>query len=80
MYIKVKVIANAKKETLEKENETTLAIKVKEEAKGNRANKRVVELVAEYYDVEVGQVRIINGHHHPHKLISIQDSSKEKEL
>ena len=34
MYIKVKVIAKAKKEMLEKENETTLVIRVKEEAKG----------------------------------------------
>lgn len=76
MYIKAKVIANAKKELLKKEDEVTVIVKVKEEAKGNRANKRVVELIAGHYGVAVGQVRIINGHHHPHKLISIL----EKEL
>lgn len=75
MYIKVKVTAGAKKELITQERDTVLSITVQEEAKGNRANARVLELVAKWYEVPVGRVRIINGHHHPHKLISIQETN-----
>ncbi len=74
MYIKVKVTAGAKKESITQERDTVLSVTVQEEAKGNRANARVLELVAKWYEVPVSRVRIINGHHHPHKLISIQET------
>ncbi len=66
--------AGSKKESIKKERENVLSIYVQEDAKGNRANTRVLELVAQVYEVPVGRVRIINGHHHPHKLISIQEN------
>lgn len=72
MYIKVLVKAGARKEIFEKKSENTYKISVKEKAERNMANERVVELVAEHLKVPKNKVRIISGHHHPHKLLSIQ--------
>lgn len=73
MYIKAIVTAGARKEQFVKKSEDTFEIFVKEKAERNMANKRVVELVSEYFAIPKGRVRIINGHHHPHKLISVMD-------
>jgi uncharacterized protein YggU (UPF0235/DUF167 family) len=35
------------------------------------ANIRVLELVAEHFKVPLNKVRIVNGHHHPSKLMVI---------
>ena len=71
MYIKVIVIAGAKKEKFVKKTKDVFEVAVKEKAEKNMANKRVIELISENFLVPVGKVKIINGHHHPHKLISI---------
>jgi len=71
MYIKVRVTAGVKRESIEKLSDDHFKIGVKEPAQKNRANKRVIELLAEYFRVPVHRVRIVNGHHHPSKLISI---------
>ncbi len=76
MYIKVKVKAGQNKEEVKKVNENTFDISVKEKAKGNMANTRVIELVAKELKVKEGKVRIINGHHHPSKLISINQDTE----
>ncbi len=73
MYIKAIVTAGARKEKFVKKSEDTFEISVKEKAERNMANKRVVELVSEHFATPKGRVRIINGHHHPHKLISVMD-------
>ena len=73
MYIKVRVIADAKKEELILEKKDHFKISVREKAERNMANKRVCELVAGQLRVPVKSVRIINGHHTPHKLLSVQD-------
>jgi len=73
MYIKVKVYPNSKKESIEKVGENRLDIKVKEKAEKNMANNRVIELVARHCNVSVGKVRIINGHHSPSKMLSVEE-------
>lgn len=73
MYIRVKVITHAKKESITEKSEDVLEISVKEKAERNMANDHVRELVAIRYRVPVDAVRIINGHHSPVKLISIRD-------
>ncbi|MAG12622.1 hypothetical protein CL630_02295 [bacterium] len=57
-----------------KESETVFRISVKEPAKRNLANKRIIELIAKYFKVSEGKVRIISGHHHPSKLLYIKMS------
>ncbi len=75
MYIKVNVIAGAKKEIFKQKSKDHFDISVKEKAERNMANARVIELVAEYFKVTKNKVRIINGHHHPSKLISLELSA-----
>ena len=71
MYLKVKVTANAKREKVERVKEGVFEIAVKEKTERNMANKKVLELVAKHYKVPVGKVRIVSGHHRPHKLLSV---------
>lgn len=75
MYIRVRVSAKAKKESLKKLSEDTFLIAVKEPAEQNRANARVLELVAGYFNINPKQVRIISGHHSPGKLLSLPDGA-----
>ena len=71
MYIKVKVTTGAKKEKFVKKTKDHFDISVKEPAERNLANKRVVELVRDYFKVYNGEVRIVSGHHSPSKIINI---------
>ena len=73
MYVKVRALAGAKKEVFTVESENKLKISVREKARGNMANKRICQLVAGHFGVDTSKVRIISGHHHPIKLISVVD-------
>ena len=73
MYIKVRVIAGAKKERIEEKDAETLLISVKEPAERNLANGRVLELLADWFKVRVQDVRLVSGHHSPSKIVSIPD-------
>jgi uncharacterized protein YggU (UPF0235/DUF167 family) len=71
MYIKVVVNANSKKENLIKKNDDHFEIWVREKAENNIANKKVIEILAKHFDISSKNIRIINGHHHPHKLLVV---------
>ncbi len=71
MDIRVKVTPGARKEKVVVINDTTFHISVKEKAKGNEANMRVRELVAEVCGVAVGKARIRTGHTSGNKIIHI---------
>ncbi len=72
MYIHIKVTAGAKKEIWKEKSEDHFDVSVKEKAERNMANARVLELVAEHFKTPVSKVRIVNGHHHPSKLLVIE--------
>ena len=72
-YIHVKVTAGSRKEFFGQKNEDHFEISVREKAERNMANSRVIEIVAEHFGVPVNKVRIVNGHHHPSKLLVIED-------
>ncbi len=71
MYVKVNVIPGARQESFVEKKPGYFDVKIKEKAERNMANTRVIELVAEFYKVPKNKVRIINGHQHPSKLISV---------
>ena len=71
-YIHVKVSAGAGKDSFIEKNKDHFEISVREKAERNMANTRVLELIAEYFKVPVSKVRIINGHHHPSKLLVVE--------
>ena len=73
MYIKVRVLAEAKKENLTKVSKDHFSITVKEPAKQNLANRRIIEMIASHFRIPVRQIRIISGHRSPSKILSLPD-------
>jgi len=73
MYIKVIAKTGAKKESIDKKSEDHFVISVKEKAERNMANEKIIELLAGYFKIPKGKIRIINGHHHPHKLLVVDN-------
>ena len=71
MYIKVLVHTSAKKELLKEISPDHFEISVKEKPIQNMANRRVIAIVAERFNVSLKKVKIINGHHSPSKLLSV---------
>ncbi len=71
MYIKVRVTPAAKRETLEQDSGDHFTVSVKEPAEQNRANKRVIALMAEHFHLPTRKVRIISGHHSGGKILSV---------
>ncbi len=70
-YIKVVAKTGVKKESILKKSVDHFIISVKEKAERNTANDKIIAILAQYFKVQTGKVRIVNGHHHPHKLIFI---------
>ncbi len=69
MYIKIKVVPEAKEEKVIKEEVDSWKIWVKVPAENNAANSRALELIrGEYPNTSV---RIVSGHHSPSKIVSI---------
>jgi uncharacterized protein (TIGR00251 family) len=71
MYVKVQVTASAKRDSVEQAHDSRLIVTVKDPAKQNLANTRVIELVARHFGVSPKMVRIISGHQSPSKLLSV---------
>ncbi len=72
MYIKIKVVSGARKESVKEVGENRYEIHVKEKAERNMANTRVIELVALLYKISPKAVKIFSGHHSPSKLLSVK--------
>jgi uncharacterized protein YggU (UPF0235/DUF167 family) len=71
MYIHVKVIAGAKKESFKKVSETQFAVSVREKAERNMANHRVIELIARQFHTPTNSVRLLSGHRSPAKVFAV---------
>lgn len=71
MLIHVKVTTDANKETLEKVRDTSFKISVKEPAKENRANRRMIEILTKHFNISASKIKIITGHHMPGKILEI---------
>ena len=71
MYIKVKVVPRAKKSEIIKLDKDYLKVKVLSPAIKNKANKEMIELLADYYNVNKAAIKIIKGEHSREKLVKI---------
>jgi uncharacterized protein YggU (UPF0235/DUF167 family) len=71
ILVKVKVIANAKKEIVENLGDDSYTLSVKEKAERNEANVRARELIAREYKVLPHKVHILTGHHSPSKICTV---------
>ena len=73
MYIKVKVKANQKKEVIEKINDDTFLVSVREKAEKNHANNRMLELISIALSVPKNKLQFITGHHSPNKILFVRN-------
>lgn len=64
-------MANAKREVIVKESDDHYKISVKQKAENNSANDRVLEIMHNEFPNSI--IRIISGHHHPSKILSIEN-------
>ena len=75
MFIKIKVFPDQKKEAFSVVGDNRFEARVRVPAERNLANTRVIELVAEHFGISTKQVRIISGHHHPSKILSVESEA-----
>ena len=68
IHIKVRVETGSKKERIEEKGDR-LVISVREPAEEGRANARVLEVMRGRHPGQ--EVRLIHGHHSPHKIFQI---------
>ncbi|MEK7613837.1 MAG: DUF167 domain-containing protein [Patescibacteria group bacterium] len=73
MYVQVVVTPGAKKERCEKTGDAAFTVSVREPAERNMANRRVVEVIAEHFNVPPSRVRIISGHRSRKKVLSVEE-------
>lgn len=74
MLIHVKIHPESRKDSLEAKNDNNFVVKVREKAENNAANRRMRQLLAEHFKVDLGKVKIVTGHHAPSKIIEIQNA------
>jgi uncharacterized protein YggU (UPF0235/DUF167 family) len=70
MYIHVRIKTKQKEESIKQLSENKFEVSVKEEAKQNRANTRMLELLRDYFHAK--NIKIVSGHHSSSKLLSIE--------
>ena len=70
MKINIRVIPNSKKDVIVKENEK-LKIHLKAKAVNNEANKYLIEILSEYFNVKKNNVKIVKGLKSREKIIEV---------
>lgn len=71
--MKITIIAkpNSKIEKIEKINDNTYKVYIKAQPIENKANRRIIELLAKYFDVPKSDVSILTGQFSKQKIIKI---------
>ncbi len=72
MLIKIKVLADSKKEEILKEEGDCYLIKVREPAKNNLANKRVLDILSLHFNIARHKLKIVKGSRQPNKIIEVK--------
>jgi len=73
MKLNVTVIINAKNSGIIKIDESNYKVKIDEPAVDNRANKRLIELLTDYFKVQKSSVKILKGLKNRNKIVSIDN-------
>lgn len=71
MKISVKIKTRARQESVN-ENGKIFNVSVKELPIEGRANKKVIEILAKYFNKPKSNIKIISGHKSKNKIIEIQ--------
>ena len=71
MLIKVKVLAEDKEEMVIKKSADSFIVKVREKRERGEANRKVNLLLARYFEVTAGKVKLVKGGKQPGKIFEI---------
>ncbi len=71
MLVKVKAKPRSKKEGVKKLAENYFEVRVKQPPEKGRANERIAELLAEYFDIPKSRVRLVRGETSKEKVFEI---------
>ena len=71
MVIKVYVTPNAREVKVVRVSEGYLEVRVDERALGGRANKRLLEILAEHFKVQKSKISILRGTKSRNKLLEV---------
>ncbi len=71
MLIHVKVYADSKEDVVIQKTDTSYDVHVRELAEQNRANSRMLDLIAQQFIVPRTRIKIVTGHHSPSKILEI---------
>lgn len=71
--VSVRVIPNASKNEVIKGEDGILKVRVTAKATEGKANKAVIEVLADYFGVRKGQVRILRGEKSRDKVVKVND-------
>ena len=71
MKIKVKVKVNTRENSIKEIDKNYFEIKVSVPPEKGKANKGVIELISEYFDIPKSKIVILSGESYHEKVISI---------
>ncbi len=71
MLVHVRVSPNAKEARVTEAGHASFEVRVDEKATGGRANKRLVEILAEHFGVPKAKVRIVKGARSREKVVEV---------
>ena len=71
MLIKVKAKPRSKKEGVKEITKEYLEVRVNQPPEKGRANERIIELLAEYFNVPKSRVRLVRGETSKEKVFEI---------
>lgn len=73
MLIKVHVYPGNREEGVAQTGSDAFRVSVRPKPEGGLANARTIELLALYFAVPAGKIRLVKGAHEPHKIFEIKD-------
>ncbi len=71
MLIRVRVASNAKEARVTKTGVTSFEVRVDAKAVGGRANKRLLEILSEHFNVPKSRITIVRGAKSRDKMVEI---------
>ena len=74
MLIKVKVFSHSKRRGIIKKSEDSFEVKVTAKPMKGQANKEVIKVLAEYFEIPESNIRLINGFRHTNKVFSTSEN------
>jgi uncharacterized protein (TIGR00251 family) len=73
MEINVKVVTNAKEDSIKQDNQNSFTIHLNEKPILGKANKKLIEIISKHFNVSKSSVKIIRGIKSRHKIIKISE-------